>query len=231
MKTITVLLSAVLSFHILYSQNYAALFIPGYQFGKVPVTGPSGDFNYHPNYITFSGGGIKDGLFVEADGTILFHGFLDMINVNSNAQGHDPENLEGGFFSFRLGGVTGTENKIGFAWDMDVHVTNFRYDNTNLYFGTGPMLVALFPIGETGVSIMPKVGYDMNFTDRQTKPIDGHTLIFETGIGIRLYGAWGIALQPMWHSRTFIQDDYSGGSFHTKSNMFLTRIGIGNFSS
>ena len=206
------------------SQNYAALYIPGYQFGKTVVKSINGDFDYSTTYLNFSGGGVKDDFFYEAEATALLHGFFSLINVNTRAQQENPSNIDAGFFSSRWGKMYGKTSKLGFAIDLDIKATNFRNNTGDLYFGTGPILIGLIPIKNT-FTIMPKIGYDWLFTDRQTKPVDGHALFIESAFAINIYQGWGISFQPSFLFRNFIED---GGTdtYKITSNNFLVKVGL-----
>lgn len=206
------------------SQNFVGLYIPGYQFGKTNVQNKNGNYSYSTTYMNFSGGGVKEDFFYEADATALFHGFFSLIKVHTRAQETNPTNIDGGFFSSRWGKMYGKKEKFGFALDLDIKATNFKNNSGELYFGTGPMLVGLFPIKKT-FTIMPKIGYDWLFTNRQTKPVDGHAIILESAFAINLYKGWGISFQPTFHMRNFIEDE-GMGTYKITSNNFYVKVGL-----
>ena len=224
MKQIRFFAALLFSFFYADSQNFAALYFPGYQFGKTSITSKNGNFNYSTTYMNFSGSAVNKDFFFEADATALFHGFLSLIKVDSRAQNENPVNIDAGFFSSRWGKMYGKSSKLGIALDADIRATNFKNNQGELFLGTGPMLVGLIPVVD-GITIMPKVGYDWVFSDRQTKPVDGNAIILESAFGFTFLKGWGISIQPSYHMRKFIEDE-GAGTYNIRSNAFFIKVGL-----
>jgi hypothetical protein len=155
-------------------------------------------------WLGFSGGGFTGDYFVEVDASGAVASLLGK-----------GDSVDGGLLDARLGlPIFGHGYAVGAAAIVDIHMMSSL--NKDGWTGLGALVFSSFALGKQ-LYFLPKVGYIL--TGMKSSHDDcTSSILLECGIGLRLSGVLGLALQPSYDLR-----DLRDGT----ANRFALRVGLG----